>query len=193
MMQEKNKKEKQEENNQENCFEKKIPAISAEIVAGFTSEYIENVFTNILKQEKDILKDNNTPEDYLVSIIQGGASGFFEGKFNDFQNVVFSTGLYYGLYAAFDELLGKDVDYSRIAFDFIIDIFFLYLLVLFYNFFIGDNSRGDNSKGNNSEKEDDGFLSALNDALPMEVLISLYYAFRTYFTEKNQENNDKKN
>ena len=66
-------------NNEEPNKEKeRIAAVSSGIVAGYVSEYLENVFFNILNREENILKDNFEFSDYLVSIIQGWAGGLLE-------------------------------------------------------------------------------------------------------------------
>jgi hypothetical protein len=173
--------EESQDNEQENKEEdgkKKIYSISAGMVSAYATEYLENVFRNILNQKENIFEDTNTPEDYLVTIIAGGVSGLLD-DLPTLPNVVMSTALYYGLYAAIDSLKGKEIDGEKLVKDFVIDVFFIYLLVLFYEAF-------------QKQKDDpESFCEALAAALPLDTLISLYYAFRDYFS-KESDGNDKK-
>ena len=79
-----NKAQQQENENNKNKEKAKdnskikIVNISAGIVSGYVGEYLENVFTNILNREANVLKDNNEFEDYLVTIIQGGVEGLLK-------------------------------------------------------------------------------------------------------------------
>ncbi|MGI6767603.1 MAG: hypothetical protein ACOX43_00685 [Bacilli bacterium] len=179
-----NKAEQQENNNnkQENKKDDSKVKIetSAGIVSGYVGEYLENVFINILNKEENILKDNNKLEDYLVTIIQGGVEGIFEGRLSLFNAVVLASGLQYALYWMFDELAGKSREDNFVP-NFIFDIFFIYLIFLVYNYF-----------KNNDEEEEEGFLPALSEGLESEILISLYYAFKTHIIDKKSGNNSER-
>ncbi|NLD25893.1 MAG: hypothetical protein GX661_00880 [Acholeplasmataceae bacterium] len=162
----------------ENKNSNKVINISAGIVSSYATEYLENVFRNILHQEENIFKDTNSPEDYLVAIVAGAACSLFD-NLPTFPSVVMSTALYYGLYAGIDSLKGKDIEEEKLVKDFLIDVFFIYLIFLFYEAF--------QTKNNDAST----FTEALADNLPLDTLISVYYALRDYFTEE-KNGNDKK-
>ncbi|HHX80364.1 MAG TPA: hypothetical protein GX692_04810 [Acholeplasmataceae bacterium] len=179
-----NKAQQQENENNKNKEKAKdnskikIVNISAGIVSGYVGEYLENVFTNILNRETNVLKDNNEFEDYLVTIFQGGVEGLFEGRLSIFNAVVLATGLQYVLYWAFQEIAGKTVDNNFVP-NFILDIFFIYLIILIYNYFQKNN-------------EEEGFLPTLSENLETEILISLYYAVKTHILNKKSGNNSER-
>lgn len=184
------KEEKDQDQKEKSPAEKtkeKIGDISAGIVSGYVGEYLENVFLNILNREEEFLKDNSTSVDYVVSIIQSGTEGLLADKLSDFNAVVLATGLQYALYQAFNEILGKEEE--NLLQNFIIDVIIIYFLILGYNLLT-------KNPFDNNDEEEGGFLKGLSEGLPKEVLVSLYYAFKTFIRnkkeEKKKENDDKK-
>ncbi|MGB4694872.1 MAG: hypothetical protein WBK54_06920 [Bacilli bacterium] len=160
-------------NNEEPNKEKeRIAAVSSGIVAGYVSEYLENVFFNILNREENILKDNFEFSDYLVSIIQGWAGGLLEDKLGDFHALIVGTGLQYVLYAAIDEIRGKEVTYDFI-FDFLTDVFIISLLTFGYRVLFPKN-------------DNNGTFFAFED-FSLEILISLYYALKARIRNGNSQ------
>lgn len=121
--------------------------------------------------EKEFLKDNFEFKDYLIAIVQGWVSGALF-KLDSFRSLVLGAGLQYALYAAFDEITGKDPQYDIVK-DFLQDIIVISFITFGYEMFKGKS------------EEDDGFLSELKESLVIDVLISIYFALKDFFQEKN--------
>ncbi|MDD4000270.1 MAG: hypothetical protein PHX62_05190 [Bacilli bacterium] len=156
---------------------KLISYISSGVVVNYVSEYLENVFGNLLNQEQNPLIDKKTFKDYLIAIIVGGIGGLFFTKVSDFKAVVLAVGLNYGLYASIDDFLKKDVDWEKYFKSFFVNSFNIYLISIGYQYFL---------KGKDQD-ESSGFLEITAKALPFGVILSLYFALKDYLIKNNND------
>lgn len=155
---------------------KRLLIINVSIVVSYITEYLENVITNILNNEKEIFKVNNDVEDYLVAIIGGALSGIYDGKLNLFQMTVFNVALYYSLYLGIDSLKGEEINSEDTIKNFIIDIAIIYFLLLIY----------DKLFPNNNDDNNMSFEEILRENIPQDLVVSLYYAFKDVLITKNK-------
>ena len=149
-------------------------------IAGFVGQYIGDLIYSLIENKGYSIEIRSEESLYIAGIVSGSISNIYGEKFDLLSSVALSVGIFYMIYDVSDQILGGDGMRNRNYLkDYLIDVFIIYILVLFQNIFL------ELFFPRRSNEENTFFDDEVITILITNVIINTYYDIKKLIGNNN--------